>query len=135
MPILALRMVFVLLLIILFIWRFAAPSVQKYLDAGVVTEKTWRLRTLEDFPAITFCILNSETQWGWKKMIPQVEDEYVAWIDLFCSNATDVEEAVGCLDHGTYSINDTIAGENEVKHNGFDFMRSGQKHYDKNEFK
>ena len=62
------KTVFVALLFAFFVWKFAFPSYQKYMDSGVIVEKSWVPRLPKDSPSVTFCALKYKIYkpQGWK---------------------------------------------------------------------
>ena len=54
----SLKLCYILGLFIAFLIICGIPSVNKYLDAGVIIERRSAVRKYNDTPAITFCVLN-----------------------------------------------------------------------------
>ena len=96
-----LRLIFIVGLFTLFLLKFALPSINNYLDAGVIIEKSSARREDKDSPAITFCALNN-MQIGWKNQTNGAE------VYQLKSNWKTVEEAVACFNDGTFYIAETI---------------------------
>ena len=80
------------------------PAVNKYLDAGVIIEKSSLLRKSADSPAITFCIQNP---FGWKNNSGKL-NIFRSWVDAYCEQPDTVEAAVKCLDEQSFNLTETI---------------------------
>ena len=98
------KLIFITGLFTIFVVTFAWPSINKYLNAGVIVEKSSLKREIKDSPAITFCALNEN--YGWKKKVRM--DGWKTWVDLFCNNTTTLKDAMTCLDEGTFNHSETV---------------------------
>ena len=103
-----LKLFFTAGLFTVFVIMFAWPSFNKYLDAGVFIEKSTARRENKDSPAITLCVLNKDTDKGWKKKINVINELGKTWVDMFCDKPETVDDAVACLDDGTFNLTETI---------------------------
>ena len=112
-----LRFLSVGLLFTCFVWKFAIPSFEKFLDSGVMVDKIWAPRQPEDSPSFTFCALNNNELMGWKsnKSLKN-EDWFKSAISDFCNNPTTVDDAMDCLDKQTFNLTETIKTTN-LSHN------------------
>ena len=103
-----LRLLFIAGLFTVFVCRFAWPSFNKYLHSGVFVDQSTKRRENKDSPTITFCALNNETEKGWKKKIDEIADFYKTWPDKYCDNPEKIDDAVTCLNNGTFNLTETI---------------------------
>ena len=103
-----LRLLIIAALFNIFVSRFAAPSSNKYLNAGIFIDKSSVSRENKDTPSITFCALNNETHQGWKNQTKLKADFGTTWVDLYCDNKQTVDNTVACLDDMTFNLNETI---------------------------
>ena len=100
------KVVFLSVLFGLFLWNFAIPSFHKYLYSGLMVDTTWKARTPEDSPSLTFCAMNSLSYVGWKKKMTPVKN--MTAIDLHCNQSKTTIEALNCFEENTYNLTDTI---------------------------
>ena len=103
-----LRLIIITGLFIVFANRFAWPSYNKYLDAGVFIDRSSVRIENKDTPAITFCALNKETDRGWKSQTNVKKDIGTTWVDLYCNNKETLEDTVVCMDDETFNITETL---------------------------
>ena len=99
------KLIFIAGLFSIFVVTFARPSIEKYLNAEVIVEKSSLKREKKDSPAITFCAYN-EQNYGWKKKVRI--NGYRTWVDEFCNNTTSIKDAMTCLDEGTFNLSETV---------------------------
>ena len=119
----SLRLIVTICLLIIFLWKFAYPSINKYLDAGVITEKSWRRREVSDSPAVTLCALNRDSGAGWKNTIFEWEELDKTSMELFCGNPNTIEEALSCFKNDTYSLDETLVLLNGTRVKGVDYIK------------
>ena len=109
----------IICLFISFVFLFALPSFKKYMEAGVITEKSWTSLHPTDWPFLTLCKYHNETFIGWKNT--HVTNYYVnyswSWADQFCEEAKSIEDALACLHKETFNLSEkiikgTIGGSN-----------------------
>ena len=111
-----LKSLFVALLFTFFVWRFAVPSIQKFLTSGVIVDRSWVRRQPEDSPSVTFCAQNNNTLGGWKiTNIDNGGDWHTPALSILCNNPTTVENAVDCLESLTFNLTETIKTTNKKK--------------------
>ena len=104
------KLLFVASLFSLFVWKFAITSVNKFLDSGTISDKTWKYREPTDTPYITFCATDNKTGSGWKDDTIRTDhsENNQTYIEIYCSNSTTVSAAMNCLDEQTYNLSETI---------------------------
>ena len=113
-----LKLCYIAVLFIAFLIICLIPSVNKYLEAGVIIERRSVVRKHNDTPAITFCVLN-EGPFGWKNVSKKLNLNK-SWVDVYCDNhSSTVDDALQCLDDQTYNLTETI---NSYPSRGHDFF-------------
>ena len=96
----------------IFVVKFAVPSFMKFVNSGTVNDKSWRQKTEEDFPSVTFCALNNKTLMGWKNKEFRMEIGQ-SFIESNCGNETTLKDTVDCIEKKTYNLTETIMTYNE----------------------
>ena len=122
-----LRLVFTLCLFICFLLYFALPSLEKYLDAGIIVEKSWRKLRVTDSPSITLCALDRATGKGWKLSEFEWREIGKTGLDLFCGDASVIKEMEDCIENGTFSLEETISSDNYLK--DYEIIKSTNKYW------
>ena len=98
-------------LFIIFSYNFAWPSFKKYMEAGVITEKSWRSQEATDWPSLTFCRYDNATGLGWKNTthVYSKEANYSwTWTEQFCEEAKTIDETLACIHKETYNLSEKI---------------------------
>ena len=103
-----LKVLFVSILFGIFSWQFAYPSIKKWCESGVLTDKTWKRRETGDSPAITICAQNKITSFGWKHIGDPAVRFKISAFEMFCNNSQDLQEALDCIDKETFNRTETI---------------------------
>ena len=75
-------------------WQFAYPSVKKFVDSGVLIDKTWQRRKTEDSPPVTICAQNKSTSYGWKESGNESLMFTISAFEMFCNMTKDYEERI-----------------------------------------
>ena len=103
------KVCFVLVLLLSFLFLMAWPSVQKFLSGGIVIEESYihkqkngrpQIQEMET-PAVTFCAKNTSY---WKNVTFASDDDMVK---TQCIKDTN-QEVLDCIKEKTFSLNDTI---------------------------
>ena len=103
-----LKILFIVVLFAIFVFTFARPSINNFINAGVIVEKSSARREMADSPAITICALNKQSV-GWKNTSDQLTGKHtVTWVDEYCKSPENVEGVVACLDEETFNLTETI---------------------------
>ena len=89
-----LRVFFIAILFLVFGWQFAYPSVKKFVQSGVLTDKSWQRRKTEDSPAITLCALNKATSFGWKDGANDSLMMSISAFEMFCNQSTSSKDRI-----------------------------------------
>ena len=89
-----LRVSFIAILFLVFGWQFAYPSVKKFVQSGVLTDKSWERRKTEDSPAITLCALNKATSFGWKDSANDSLMMSISAFEMFCNQSTSSKDRI-----------------------------------------
>ena len=106
-----LKSIFVVLLFVLYVWKFGYPSCARYLSAGMTVERNLAHRSSADLPGVTFCALNNKTLTGWKGDVV----DYDQTIASDCPSATTVGQILDCIKNETFSLSETIStGDSQV---------------------
>ena len=107
------KLLFIALLFGIFVGKFAIPSVEKYMEYGILVEKSPEPRKSEDTPMVTICAKNNNTRWGWKNTLLTGNI-----FKTYC-NCSSVEDFMACLQNGTFNLNETILKVNTDLENVF----------------
>ena len=95
----------------------------KYLDAGVIKEKSSARRQLEDSPSVSFCALDNVTDRGWKTSEFSPNDIFKTMIELKCGHFEKFDDVLACIQNETFHLNETIKSSNNAHLQGYTFIR------------
>ena len=106
------RLSFSTFLLVIFICKFAYPSLRKYLDAGVFIDRSWTRMEISDLPSVTLCALNKVTGRGWKNETLTDEDLMKPSIEFNCGSHVKMDSVIKCINNETFDITETIQPSN-----------------------
>ena len=89
-----LRIFFIAILFLVFGWQFAYPSVKKFVESGVLIDKSWERRKTKDSPAITICALNKSTTYGWKHAANESLMWSISAFEMFCNQSAGSKDRI-----------------------------------------
>ena len=103
-----LKALFITILFGVFGCQFAYPSIKKFFQSGVLTDKTWARRGSEDSPSVTICAQNKISSYGWKETgNPDLRFKIPAF-EMFCNDTENVEKMLDCMDKKTFNLSETV---------------------------
>ena len=97
-----LKFMFVILLFLVFSWKFALPSFLRYLNSGLIVETSLSPRQPSDKPTITICAKNAQNGLSWKNIKNGRNT-----LEKYC-NFTKIEDAFDCINRRTYNMTEAI---------------------------
>ena len=103
-----LKLMFVILLFLVFSWKFAFPSYLRYMDSGLIVETSLALREPSDKPTITLCARSPKTGLGWKNIKAGRNT-----LKKYC-NYTKLINYFNCINMRTFNMTETILKNSQV---------------------
>ena len=95
------KVLFVIIMFSIFIWKFGIPSFKKYTSSGVSEDFSW----VSDSPAVTVCALNKKTEAGWKTV---ATFNTASALDHYCDEQKSVKNATDCVEKKTFNFTEII---------------------------
>ena len=96
---------FISLLLLIFLYFLAWPSIERYLARGIFIEEGRPQQNELNPPAITFCAKGDTGHWKNNTSVMTYD-----MVSTQCKELDNVKDILDCVDEKTFSLNDTIKG-------------------------